>query len=66
MYQFICPKCEGQSFSASKLCKLNNPECPYCGSRLDWGNGCRPDHDKAIRVLTAEEKTSNKNEPTQR
>ncbi|NLW43950.1 MAG: hypothetical protein GXY92_02055 [Syntrophomonadaceae bacterium] len=34
MYQFICPKCGGRSYSASRLSTLKNPECPYCRSPL--------------------------------
>jgi|GEM_PF-2137228 DNA-directed RNA polymerase subunit RPC12/RpoP len=34
MYEFICSKCGGRSFSAAKLSTLKNPECPYCRSSL--------------------------------
>jgi len=62
MYQYICPKCEGRSFSASKLSNLSNPECPYCGFPLDAAKGQRPDTKRDISILTGE-KTSNEKEP---
>jgi ribosomal protein S27AE len=43
MYQFVCPQCNGRSFSAAKLSSLKNPVCPYCGSLLTGEKEHLPD-----------------------
>lgn len=58
MYQFVCPRCGGQSFSASKLSTLSNPECPYCGSTLYRENEQVPDTKKTTGGAIGEKSTS--------